>query len=51
VPKLGDLLERYPTSILSGFSRIGGIIAILKISLFLEWLHERWYKKELSDTA
>jgi hypothetical protein len=47
----GDYYERYPQSILYGFSRIGGIIAILKVSLLLEWLHERWYKKQLSDTA
>jgi hypothetical protein len=36
---------------LNGFSRIGGIIALFKVGILLEWLHERWYKKQLSETA
>ncbi len=34
---------------MSGLSKIGGLLAILKISMLLSYLHEKRYEKQLNQ--
>ena len=45
-----EFVTRYPDHILLGFSRVGGLLAILKIGFILRFLHERQFEKTLTKT-
>ena len=49
IQRLYTKYERYPISITSGFSQIGGLMAFLKISLLLSYIHEKIYEKHLNN--
>jgi hypothetical protein len=39
----------YPSGILNALTKIGGLLAILKISIIISFLHKRWFEKEIND--
>jgi hypothetical protein len=39
----------YSLGILSALSKLGGLLAILKISIIMNFLHRRWFEKEIND--
>lgn len=38
----------YPSGILNVFEKLGGLLALLNISMAIEWLNKRWFKKEIN---
>ena len=42
-----DYISRYPDSILMALAKIGGLLALLKISFILSIYHQKMFKKEL----
>ena len=39
----------YSLGILQALSKLGGLLAILKISIIMNFLHKRWFEKEIND--
>jgi hypothetical protein len=39
--------EKYPDSVLSGLSKVGGLIALLNISFLLNLLNHYWFEKKI----
>ena len=42
--------ERYPDSLLMGLSKLGGLLALFKISLFLRFMHQQQFEKQFMTT-
>ena len=38
---------RYPDTLLTALAKVGGIVAIFRISYFLRWLHKREYERHI----
>ena len=41
--------EKYPDSFLTGLVRVGGLIAILRLAIFLNLLNRKWFHESLLD--
>ena len=39
---------RYPDTILSGFAKLGGLLAILRIGMFFHWYHRKTFEHDVS---
>ena len=39
--------RRYPDSLLMGFAKLGGLIALLKVSLLLRFIHQKLFEREI----
>jgi hypothetical protein len=44
-----NFYEKYPTSLLDALSSIGGILGLINIGFFLEWLHANRFEERLQD--
>ena len=44
-----DIYNYYPSGLIEAFSKLGGLLAILKISIIMNFLHRRWFEKEIND--
>ena len=42
-----DFYRRYPDTIVMGLTKVGGMLAILNIGLFLRFLHRKYFEKDL----
>jgi hypothetical protein len=39
----------YPSGLVLALTKIGGLLAILKISIVINFLHRRWFEKEINE--
>jgi hypothetical protein len=40
----------FPSGILHALTKIGGLLALLKISILLSYLHKYWFEKEINKS-
>ena len=39
----------YPSGLLQALTKLGGLLAILKIGFLINFMHKYWFKKEISQ--
>ena len=39
--------KRYPATLVSSLSKIGGLLALFKVGFLLQTLHQRWFEDSL----
>jgi len=43
------IYQYYPSGFLQALSKLGGLLAILKVGIIIESLHKRWFNKEVAE--
>ena len=46
-----EYYSRSPESIISGLSKIGGLLAVFKIGLLLSWLHKKQFEQKFGTAS
>lgn len=41
VPSVIEFYKLHPDNLFMGFTKIGGLLALFKVSIFLNWLHKK----------
>ncbi len=49
VQKEKEIYLYYPTGIVQMLSKMGGLLAILNVSIIISYFHSRWFNKKLND--
>jgi hypothetical protein len=50
IQKFGDVFQRYPENFVGGLSKIGGLIAILKLWFIIRLVHKYNFEKKLANS-
>ena len=45
-----DVYYFYPSGVLHALIKIGGLLALLKISMLISMLHKYWFEKEINQS-
>jgi hypothetical protein len=44
-----EIYNYYPSGFIEAFSKLGGLLALLNIGLALNFVHKRWFVKEINQ--
>ena len=44
-----DVYTYYPSGIIDALSKLGGLLAILNVSILIDFLHKRWFDKQMNE--
>ena len=47
IPPTVLVASRYPSTIIMALAKIGGLLALMRIGFFLQWLHRWQFEKKL----
>jgi hypothetical protein len=42
-----EVYKYYPSGLINAFSKLGGLLAFLKIGALLNYMHKRWFDNEI----
>lgn len=46
---LGKIYERYPDQLILGLTKIGGLLALFKVTLLMRWYHKVEFERRLNE--
>jgi hypothetical protein len=44
-----EIYSYYPSGFIEAFTKIGGLLALLNIGIALNFIHKRWFDKEIEQ--
>ena len=49
ISSIGDVYTRYPETLLSGLTKIGGLIALIKVLAYMRFIHKLQFESQLAN--
>lgn len=49
ISSIGDVYTRYPETLVSGLTKIGGLIALIKVLAYMRFIHKLQFESQLAN--